>query len=229
MKISLLGYGKMNQMIEQLAIKQGHQIVMKVSKHLGTAIQQQGFLELADVCIDFSHEACVFEHIQLCGKHQKNLIIGTTGWESRLKEAQALVHQFQIGCLYAPNFAIGVHLFMKLVSYAAQLFDPFSEYDIAAWESHHRQKKDRPSGTAKALSQAILQSMPRIKSIEFTSLRSGFDPGTHSISFDSPHDKLTLVHESRNRESFARGALKAAEWIQNKQGFFTLEEMLTWN
>ena len=227
MRIALMGYGKMGQIIEQMAHARGHEIVLQLSRK--NKEQAHPLIQKADICIDFSHASCVLEHLHLCGEHKKNLVIGTTGWESQQEEVKRLVEKFQIGCLYAPNFAIGVVLFKQVLAYAAKLFDPFDEYEVMAWESHHRQKKDQPSGTAKSLANAVVENMNRVETLPFTCHRGGFDPGTHVISFDGPHDKMILTHESRNRESFAKGAIKAAEWMLNKKGYFTLEEMLTCN
>jgi 4-hydroxy-tetrahydrodipicolinate reductase len=225
MKIALIGYGKMGKLIEQLALSQGHEIVARFSKQHSYLSFQQTFEE-ADVVIDFSHFSCVMDNVRLCIEHRKNLIIGTTGWEKQKKEIETMIRASSIGCLYAPNFSIGIHLFMQIIRYAAQLINPFNEYDVAAVEYHHRGKKDSPSGTAKVLTQQLLNEMDRLNQFEFASIRCGHIPGTHTIHFDCPVDTLTLTHQARNREGFAYGAIQAAEWIKEKKGFFTLEDML---
>lgn len=201
MKITLLGYGKMGKLIEQLALASGHEIVN----------------HSPDVYLDFSHADCILNNINTCIKHSKPLIIGTTGWDHQLQEVKNKINNANIGCLYSPNFSIGIYLFMKLIKNSEKLF---KEYDVSGMEAHHRTKKDQPSGTAKALSS--LFSPP----IEFSSVRCGFIPGTHTIYFDGPSDSITLTHQARNREGFALGALKAAEWILDKKGFYTMDDWM---
>lgn len=225
MKIALLGNGKMGQMVEAAAKQRGHAIVATITRGKITP----NLLKDAQVCIDFSHPECVLDHIQAIAMCNKPLIMGTTGWTDYLDEAKRIVLKSNIGFLYSPNFSIGVALFFRLVQSAAQLIDPFANYDVGLFEAHHNQKADAPSGTAKALKQIINQAMKTRSSNlpEISSIRCGSIPGTHSVIFDSPADTITLTHEARNREGFANGAITAAEWIQNRKGFFTLEDMLT--
>lgn len=209
----------MGKLIEQIAQAQGHQIVAKFTHEVGP-------LNEADVCLDFSHHSSVIRHIQQCASAGKPIVIGTTGWEKQLEQAKNLVEQSKIGCLYAPNFSIGVHLFLQIVSYAAQIVAPFAEYDVGGVEYHHRHKVDSPSGTAKALTKRLLEHISPPSSFQFASVRCGFNPGMHSVEFDSPFDTITLTHSARNREGMVYGVLRAADWIRNKTGFFTLEDLL---
>lgn len=225
-KIALLGYGKMNQLIEQLAVAQGHQIVGRFSRQLGTAQERPQELAQADLAIDCSQPATVLNNLKLCLSLKKPIVIGTTGWEEHLTTAKQWVNQAQGSCLYAPNFSIGIYLFQKIMAYAASLLQAFPEYDVSGIEYHHRQKKDQPSGTAKNLSQQLQHHMPHLSAFEFTSVRSGYHPGTHTVQFDSAVDTLILTHQARNREGFAQGALRAAEWLLPRQGFFMIEEMM---
>lgn len=226
MKIALLGNGQMGQMVKAAAQQRGHTVVATITREKITP----HLLKDAHVCIDFSHPECALDHIEAIAKCNKPLIMGTTGWTDHLGDAKRIVQQNKIGFMYSPNFSIGVALFFRLVQAAAQLIDPFSNYDVGLFEAHHNKKVDAPSGTAKALKQIISQSMktrPSKNNLEIASMRCGSIPGTHSVIFDSSADTITLTHEARNREGFANGAVTAAEWIQNKQGFFTLEDMLT--
>lgn len=203
LKIALFGYGKMGKMIEQLAPTRGHAIVKD--------------LHSSDIIIDFSIADAVLEHVSCAGQAKKNIVIGTTGWEQHLNQVKELVSKYQIGALYAPNFSIGVHLFLKLVKEAGKLF---SQYSTAGLEIHHREKKDAPSGTALALAD-VLENKP-----EFASIRLGNIPGIHTLYFDSMADTITLTHTAKGREGFALGAIIAAEWLKSKKGFFTLEDIL---
>lgn len=170
----------------------------------------------ADVCIDFSHATVVLEHIKWAVEWEKPLVIGTTGWESDMKAAHSLVEKSKIGVIFSPNFSLGVAHFIHLLKHArARLLD----YEIAGVEYHHNQKQDRPSGTAKRISEALNMSMP------FASVRCGSITGKHEVLFDSPFDTITLIHEARNREDFAKGALRAAAWIRDKKGWYTLDDL----
>jgi 4-hydroxy-tetrahydrodipicolinate reductase len=226
MKIALLGYGKMGKLVAQLAPSNGHHISACFSPQQGMLKERLIELAAVDLAIDFSHASAVLPHLELCLHLNKPLVIGTTGWEEQLPLAKKMVQNSQNACLYAPNFSIGVYLFQQLVTYAATLFQPFSHYDVGGIESHHRHKQDQPSGTAKMLTQQILQHMPRLQDFNFSSVRCGEIPGTHTICFDSAVDTLTLTHQARSREGFAQGALLAAEWLLPRQGFFTLEDMM---
>lgn len=202
MKIALLGKGKMGKMVEKLAHERGDSIVTTKE---------------ADVLIDFSHAKCVIDHIHEANTSQKPIIIGTTGWEKNLPLAKDLIKKNNNAALYAPNFSIGVTLFVQLLKKARELF---SDYEIAGVEFHHNQKLDAPSGTANYIAKTLEMTTP------FTSVRCGRIPGKHVVIFDSPFDSITLTHEAHDRKGWALGALKAAEWIQNKKGWFSLDEML---
>lgn len=226
MKIVLFGYGKMGQLVEQTAVAQGHQISGIYSgKSKPSQNNLHGLLD-ADIAIDFSTGACVFDHLSLCVAHGKPMVIGTTGWDDQLEKVRQLVSETKGSCLHAPNFSIGVYLYQQLIRCAASLFQPFQAYDVAGIEMHHKQKLDSPSGTAKAIRNDILHYMARVQSFDFSSVRSGHVPGTHTIQFDSPEDTLTLTHQARNRNGFAHGALTAATWLLDRNGFFSLDDMM---
>lgn len=222
MKIALLGYGKMGKLVEHIALKQGHKIILQ--HHSQSELQPHALK--ADIAIDFSQAEAVIPHLEWCLKQGIPLLIGTTGWEYSLPAAKKRVKESNGCCLYSPNFSIGIYLFQQILSSAASLFQSFKEYDVAGIESHHQEKKDLPSGTAKKLTQQIKDLMPRLGSFAFNSVRCGHMPGTHTLIFDSPIDTITLSHEARNREGFAQGALLAAEWLLGKKGFFTFEEFI---
>lgn len=234
LKIGLVGYGKMGRLIEEAALQKGHCINAKTSRHLDIASFKQ-----SQVCIDFSHPESVMDNIRTLAAMGKNLVIGTTGWYDHLDEVKSLVSKYQIGFIYSPNFSVGVNLFLKVVEEAAALIDAFPDYDVGLFEAHHNQKADSPSGTAKAIADTLVQQIRRKTAItdnnsigrispnelHVTSLRCGSIPGTHSVIFDSPSDSITLTHQARDREGFARGAVTAAEWLNGKKGFYTIEDM----
>jgi 4-hydroxy-tetrahydrodipicolinate reductase len=219
MKIALFGYGKMGKLIEKLAVEHNHQIVFKSLTNPSSKILQS--IDEADVCIDFSHPHCIIDHLKICITKNKPLIIGTTGWDASFNEVKKLIDNSTIGCLYSPNFSIGVYFFNKIATYATSLLS--NEYDCAMLEFHHNKKVDSPSGTSLFLKQNLdpLLEAP----LAISSVRCGSMPGTHEIYFDSPYDTIKLSHEARHRDGFAYGAIRAAEWIIGKQGLFTMEDI----
>lgn len=231
MKIALIGYGKMGRRIEEISQSQGDQIVALFSEKRGMPQDRMQDLAQAEIAIDFSHSSAVLMNLDCCLALKKPLVIGTTGWEEFLQEAKQRTIQMGGSCLYAPNFSLGVYLFQKILSYAAALFQPLDEYDTCGVEYHNKQKADRPSGTAKMLSQIISDQMPRRNPFEFSSVRCGHMEGTHTVYFDGLSDTLTLNHQAKNRIGFAKGALSAAKWLlqPNRRGFFTLEDMMARN
>lgn len=226
MKIALLGYGKMGKLVEQTALEKGHEVIARFSRQLGLPQDRKQDLDQADLAIDFSQAACVMSHLELCLSLNKPLVIGTTGWENQHANAQEMVKEFKGSCLHAPNFSIGAYLFEQLAGFAAALFQPFQDYDVCGVEYHHRQKLDTPSGTAKALSKQLLKKMPRLDELNFTSVRCGHMPGTHTLQFDSSADTIALTHQARSRQGFACGAIMAAEWLLSRKGFFTIDDMM---
>ena len=150
---------------------------------------------------------------------------GTTGWFNHLEDVAKTVNEADTGLVWSPNFSVGVAVFRKLVGIAAQMLRDESSYGAWAWEIHHDAKKDAPSGTLLHLTKTMEESGFH-RHIDIASNRAGKHPGTHEIGFDSAADTITLRHTARNREGFARGALKAAQWIENRKGVFTFDEVL---
>ena len=242
MKIALLGYGKMGRMVEEAALKKGHTIIAKISSHENPQItSSQSSIEHADVCIDFSHPSCVLNNIKQAAQLKKNLIVGTTGWDDHLDLVKEIVKQHQIGFMYAPNFSLGVHLFRRIVAEAASLINAFEEYDVGVIEAHHNKKADSPSGTALSIAQVLLERVQRKKRLVYdateepvvpedlhvASIRCGTIPGMHEVILDSRVDTITLKHTARSREGFAEGAVTAAEWLEGRHGFYTIDDLFT--
>lgn len=227
MKIAIIGYGKMGKMIEQSALSKGHSIIAKIDPKCPphTSITAKALAD-TDVCIDFTHPSCALEHIKQVAALKKNLVMGTTGWYEHLDEARHIVEKAGIGFVYAPNFSLGIALFLDIIAKAAAAIAPFDNYDVSGLEIHHSQKIDKPSGTAKSIIAGLQAHMPSRQDIHFASVRVGKEPGTHTVIFDSPVDSITLTHTARNREGFADGAVAAAAWLAGKKGFFTLEDMV---
>lgn len=227
MNIALIGYGKMGKLIERRAQRQGITVSLILDSKNNGWFQGLTPENLAgiDVCIDFSTPQAVMENIRRVARVGVNMVVGTTGWYEHLDEARRVVAQSGIGFVYGPNFSLGMNLFFKIVEHAAHLFHRFREFDPFIEEAHHKLKKDAPSGTAITLGR-ILEAAYGDHHVPISSVRAGYIPGTHAVSFDSPVETITLKHVARSREGFADGALFAARWIVGKKGFYTFQELV---
>jgi 4-hydroxy-tetrahydrodipicolinate reductase len=151
--------------------------------------------------------------------------VGTTGWLAHMGDVRAIVERAGTGLIWSPNFSVGVNVFFRLVSEAAKLLANEPSYGAWAWEIHHETKIDARSGTLLKLVEEMKAAGYK-REIDVSSNRAGRHPGTHEIGFDSAADTITLRHSARSREGFARGALKAAQWIVGKQGVYEFSEVL---
>lgn len=232
MKIALLGYGRMGKAIEKIAQERGHSIVAKIDK-----TETEGNLNLADVAINFSVPSAAVANIKSAFEHQIPVVCGTTGWLEQQKEVEALCLEKGTGFLYASNFSVGVNLFFKLNALFAKLMHPHkAHFSTRLEEIHHVHKLDAPSGTALTLAEGVLAENPQLKDwvldkkennkLSIYSHREGEVPGTHSIHYTSSVDEITITHEAISRQGFALGAVIAAEWIQNKEGVFGMNDVL---
>ncbi len=226
MKIAIIGYGKMGHIIESVARREGVEVgaLFDIETPLREDEKTGKVLDNIDVCIDFSVPEAVVENIRICCQFSKNLVVGTTGWHERVSEVREMVENSSVGLVYAPNFSIGVNLFYRIVEKSATLFKKFDQYDAYIEEAHHKFKKDAPSGTAIFLRNIVERIYN--KEIPVSSVRAGYIPGVHAVSFDSSVDSIRLQHSARSREGFAEGALFAARWILNKKGFFEFSYVL---
>jgi len=237
MKIALIGYGKMGKVVEEIALEKEFSIIARI--HSKTDWQSASLQE-ADICIDFSSPSAVLSNASKIGAYGKSLVIGTTGWDKDLSSLRNIAQTYKMGIVYGPNFSIGMQIFSKLISQAASLFNSFEEFDVFLQETHHREKKDTPSGSAFFLSELLLKHLKQKKELlldrpegkirpdqlQISSIRCGNSFGSHTITFDSPADTITLNHTAKNRKSFAEGALFAAEWIREKKGVYHFSEIL---
>lgn len=226
-KLALLGYGKMGKAISHLAPQRGFEVrlVMDVDANAqGNGITREKFKGV-DVCIDFTTPDAVVENVHRVAALGVNLVVGTTGWHKHQAEVRKVVEQAGIGLVYAANFSIGVNLFYRLARASAEIFAPFPMYDPFIVESHHKMKKDAPSGTGLEIARQI-QPYLTDRDIPVASVRAGYIPGTHELGFDSEADSVTLTHTARGRMGFVEGALYAANWIAGKKGFYSFAEVL---
>ena len=218
-KIALVGYGKMGQEIDALCRESENFEVVSISfKNITDSLDLKGIAK-ADLAIDFTSKDVVIKNIEEVAKLGKNLVIGTTGWYDDLETVKKMVAKYKIGLMYSPNFSVGMNIFFKMIDFSAKLFAKFPDYDVYGLEIHHKAKLDSPSGTA-------LKIADKVKGLDFTSIRAGRNPGFHEVVFDSSADGITLSHQAYNRIGFAKGALIAAEFIKNKKGIYTFEDIL---
>jgi 4-hydroxy-tetrahydrodipicolinate reductase len=220
MKLAIVGYGKMGRMLEQLAPEYGFSV--HATLDVGDPISKA---RGADVAIEFSTPSAVVDNVEKLAELGIPIVVGTTGWLQHLNALTEVVENHGIGLVWSPNFSIGVNVFCRVVQEAARMLKDEKEYGAWAWEVHHDTKKDAPSGTLIKLVQEMTLS-GYTRPVDVSSNRAGKHPGTHEIGFDSAADTITLRHSARSREGFARGALRAAQWIPGKTGVFRFEEVL---
>lgn len=236
MKIAIIGYGKMGKTIEQLAIAKGHEIVLKVNKDNAHTWTNEELMK-ADVAIEFTQPESAIENITRCFSSGVPVVSGTTGWIEKMEEVKNSCQQKGGGFFYASNFSVGVNLFFKLNKILAKMMESYETYQISMEEIHHTQKLDAPSGTAITLAEGLLDNNQRkskwVKEtteekneIPIRSKRIEQVPGTHSIHYDSEIDSIEIKHTAHSRLGFAKGALMAAEWMQNRKGIFGMEDLL---
>jgi 4-hydroxy-tetrahydrodipicolinate reductase len=226
-RLAIVGYGKMGRLIEQFAPEYGFAVALKLDEFNNTAFEGVTAANFAgiDVAVDFSIPGAVAENVERIAALGVNLVIGTTGWLNQLERVRAAVEHNHIGLVWSPNYSIGVNAFFRLVSEAARLLASEPSYGAWAWEIHHATKKDAPSGTLLKLVEDM--KMAGFKGpIDVSASRAGAHPGTHEIGFDSAADTITLRHTARSREGFARGALKAAQWLVGQKGLHEFSEVL---
>ena len=221
MQIAIVGYGKMGKLITVLAEEKGYDIVLKTNSNLPF---EKCNLKDVDVAIDFSTPETAFNNISHAIKNNIPIISGTTGWLEKLEEIKKLCTKYNGAFLYASNFSIGVNMFFKINTELAKLMQN-KNYKTSISETHHLEKLDKPSGTAKTLSEDIHKQLKITPNI--ISHRIEKQIGTHEIMYESAIDNIKIVHEAKSRDGFALGALKAAEWIRNKKGIFSMQDVLS--
>lgn len=236
MKIALLGYGKMGKEIEKIAIERGHTIslIIDISNKADLTIQN---LKKADVAIDFSIPESAFDNILVCFEAGIPIVSGTTGWLDKFNVVTKICRDKNQTFFYASNYSLGVNLFFHLNRKLARMMNGFENYNVSMTEIHHTQKLDAPSGTAISLANDIVNLIDRKKRWELNvnsgedvlginAVREGTVPGTHIITYDSDIDSIEIKHAAKGRRGFAFGAVLAAEFIKNKKGLFSMDDLL---
>jgi 4-hydroxy-tetrahydrodipicolinate reductase len=236
MKIAIIGYGKMGQMLESIAKERGHEIALIIDKENKHELNSAN-LNNVDLVLEFSTPEMAFDNVRICLLAGKSVVCGTTGWLDKLGIAKELAESGNGSLFYASNFSLGVNLFFRINRLLAKYLEKYSGYEISIEETHHTQKKDAPSGTAISLASIINEEIASIKGwtllpeekidhIPIKSIREGNIPGTHSITYNSEQDEIILTHRAKSRKGFALGAILAAEYSLGKKGFLTMDSFL---
>ncbi|MDA1185374.1 MAG: dihydrodipicolinate reductase [Acidobacteria bacterium] len=219
MRILLVGYGKMGRLIEELAPAHGCEVAGRIDVDAGD------WSVPADVAVDFSTADALRANFARYVERRLPVVIGTTGWSDHEADLRQEVEQAGLGVVAAANFSIGVNLFQLMVAKAARLVAPHAQFDAWIHEAHHAAKIDAPSGTALWLRHTMTEG-GYDRPIDMSSTRAGTIPGTHTIGFDGPSDTIELTHTARDRRGFAGGALLAARWVQGRQGWYSMADVL---
>jgi len=237
LKIAILGYGSMGKEVEKIANVKNIEItdIFDINNRISPT-EKYDF----DIAIDFTFPDAVLDNVKILSGMNKNIIIGTTGWDKYFSEVKQLIEQNNIGLVYASNFSLGMQMFMRIVDFASKQIATLTDYDIFMNEIHHRRKKDAPSGTALVLANNIIKNVPSKKDILtnqsegeisneklfVSSTRGGEITGIHSIYIDSLADTIELNHRAKNRSGFATGAVEAAIWLGNKRGIYDFADII---
>jgi 4-hydroxy-tetrahydrodipicolinate reductase len=225
MKLAIIGYGAMGQLVAKLAAEQGHEVAVSLASRDSNRDVDDLAEELrgCDVAIDFSVATAVPKNVEICAHAGLPLVEGTTGWHAQLDEVKRIVEQHEGALIHSANFSVGVQVFYRIAARAAELFRALHSYDGFIEEAHHKRKRDAPSGTAIQLREIVTETLGR--EVPVAATRAGYIPGTHRLGFDSAADQITLTHAARSREGFAAGALLAARWIVGRKGVFEFSDV----
>jgi 4-hydroxy-tetrahydrodipicolinate reductase len=218
-RLLLIGHGRMGRLVATLAPEYGFTVVGTIDEHSDPAAAWPA----ADVAIDFSVADAVPGTVAALAERGTPLVIGTTGWQAR--EAEVRENAAGIGVVAAPNFAVGVNVYLAITARLGRLMSTQPSFGAWIHELHHAAKKDAPSGTALAVERS-LRDGGFAADVPIASTRAGAIPGTHTLGFDSASETITFTHQARDRGAFARGALVAARWIMGKKGWYTMADVL---
>jgi 4-hydroxy-tetrahydrodipicolinate reductase len=238
MKLAFVGIGQMGRTVQKIAVERGHEIVGEITSDHEISERTLGNAELV---IEASVPSACVENCRKIAILKKDLVVATTGWYENLPEVRKFVEKSGIRFLYSSNFSIGVNFYFQVIEFAAQLFNHVEEYDVWGTEIHQKSKVDSPSGTAKTIEKILLKNLERkTKVVEekldrkmadnelhFSSTRGGFVNFGHTVGFDSAADCIKIEHFARNRDGYAFGCIKTAEWLkEQKSGFYEMEDFL---
>jgi 4-hydroxy-tetrahydrodipicolinate reductase len=217
MNLLILGRGKTGSLVAEVGCARRHNVrTLDVDENANASALTPAFLVPFDVVIDFTTPSAVVANAEACILAGKNIVVGTTGWYDQVPRLREMVLSAKTGFLYGSNFSIGVNLFFEIVATAGAALK--YDYSGQIFERHHAQKKDAPSGTAVTIQKIVRESGGQ--EVEIVSFREGDTVGIHEVVFNSPGDRIYLCHDAKSRLGFAEGAVRAAEWLAAKTGFF---------
>jgi 4-hydroxy-tetrahydrodipicolinate reductase len=219
MNLLVLGRGKTGSLVAEVAYSRRHHVrVLFAAENAGASALTPDSLAATDVVIDFTTPAAAVANVEACIHAKKNLVVGTTGWYDQVPRLREMVLSAETGFLYGSNFSIGVNLFFEIAATAGVALK--YDYSGQIFERHHAEKKDAPSGTAVTIQQIVRESGGGEEELEIVSFREGDAVGMHELVFNSPDDRIYLCHDAKSRRGYAEGAVRAAEWLAAKKGFF---------
>ena len=236
MKVALIGYGKMGRTIEQVLIARGHSVSLIIDIDNQEDLNAEKLAD-TDVAIEFSTPTTAFDNVVKCIKAGIPVVCGTTAWLDRYSEVEELCKQHNGSFFYSSNYSIGVNIFFEINRRLAELMNRFDEYDVTIEEVHHTMKKDAPSGTAITMAEDILKNLNRKQKwicgtttvpeeLEIGSIRRSVVPGIHTTTYESENDFIKIEHSAKNRKGLALGAVMAAEFLKDRKGVYTMNDML---
>jgi 4-hydroxy-tetrahydrodipicolinate reductase len=227
LRIAIVGYGKMGRSIERLAAEHDCEVarIFRSTENANAVALNRDSLSSTDVVMEFTMPQAAPQNLLRLIQAGVPVVTGTTGWFAELPQIREVCESKNGSMVWGPNFSVGLHHFRATIAEAARRFAREESYGAWGWEIHHAAKKDAPSGTLLALAADISRS-GYMRPVSLSANRAGAVPGTHEIGFDSTEDTITLRHTAHSRDGFARGALRAAQWLAGKKGFFEFHEIV---
>jgi len=236
MKIALIGYGKMGKTIEQLVSNMHGISIGFVAENYEALTANIEKLKQCDVAIEFTEPSAAIKNIKFCFEHNIPIVVGTTGWYDSFNDIKKLCENKNGALFYATNFSIGVNLFFSLNKQLAKMME-HQAYEVSMEEIHHTEKKDAPSGTAITLAEGVIENITQKESwinkeninsneLSIVSKRLPEVPGTHTVFYTSEDDIIEIKHTAKGRAGFAKGAIKAAQFLVAKNGIYTMRDLL---
>jgi 4-hydroxy-tetrahydrodipicolinate reductase len=219
MNLLILGRGKTGSLVAEVARSRRHHLrVISATENAGASALTPEALVGVDAVIDFTTPSAAVANAEACIRAKKNIVVGATGWYDELPRLREMVLAAKTGFLYGSNFSIGVNLFFEIAATAGVALK--YDYSGQIFERHHAEKKDAPSGTALTIQKVVHESGGKEKALEIVSFREGDAVGMHELIFNSTCDRIYLCHDAKSRHGYAEGAVRAAEWLAAKSGFY---------
>ncbi|MEA3452474.1 MAG: 4-hydroxy-tetrahydrodipicolinate reductase [Bacteroidota bacterium] len=235
MKIALVGNGKMGKEVVKFAQQKGHELinVFDIDNKNEFTVEN---IQKADVIFEFTNPESAFENISKCLDADVPCVSGTSGWLDKMEEIKLRCQNENKTFFYASNFSLGVNVLFKINNVLAKIMKNYPAYDVSVNETHHIHKLDAPSGTAIKIANQIISEIDNKNNwkldkgnkndLIIKAEREGEVPGIHEIEYKSDIDTISIKHSAKNRLGLAQGAVLAAEFVKDKSGFFTMENLL---